>query len=125
MPHFGRAMLAQWALDPAILHLNHGTVGAPPRRVLQAQQAVRDEVERNPARFLLRELSDTAVGMPRSEHPRLRVAAEAVASFLGARGEDFVFAENATVAINAVLRSMPLHEGDEILITDHVYGAIG
>jgi len=117
-------MLAHWLLDPAITYLNHGTVGAPPRRVLEAQQAIRDEIERQPSRFLLRELSSTAVGMPRSSPPRLRVAAEQVASFLGARGEDLVFVDNATTGINAILRSFDLREGDEVLIADQAYGAI-
>ena len=43
-PAFGHAMLERWALDPSILYLNHGTVGAPPRRVLEAQQKIRDEI---------------------------------------------------------------------------------
>ena len=72
---FGRVMLAQWALDPAVTYLNHGTVGAPPRRVLAAQQAIRDRIERQPSKFLLRELSSIAVGMPRSEPPLMRDAA--------------------------------------------------
>jgi len=117
-------MLAHWLLDPAITYLNHGTVGAPPRRVLEAQQRIRDEIERQPSRFLLRELSSTAVGMPRPSPPRMRAAAEEVASFLGARGEDLVFVDNATTGINAVLRSFDLREGDEVLITDQAYGAI-
>ena len=61
MPHFGRAMLAEWLLDPDFTYLNHGTVGAPPTRVLKKQQALRDEVERHPSRFMLRELA--------GEHP--------------------------------------------------------
>ena len=117
-------MLAHWLLDPAITYLNHGTVGAPPRRVLEAQQRIRDEIERQPSRFLLRELSSTTVGMPRSSLPRMRAAAEEVASFLGARGEDLVFVDNATTGINAVLGSFDLREGDEVLITDQAYGAI-
>ena len=44
MSTFGRAMLEHWALDPSCTYLNHGTVGAPPRRVLQKQQALRDEM---------------------------------------------------------------------------------
>ena len=48
MPQFGRAMLAEWLLDPGFTYLNHGTVGAPPARVLRAQQALRDEIERAP-----------------------------------------------------------------------------
>jgi isopenicillin-N epimerase len=86
MTRFGRSMLEHFALDPEITYLNHGTVGAPPRRVLAAQQAIRDEIERQPARYLLRELSEICVGMPRAEPPRMRTAAAEVAAFFGARG---------------------------------------
>jgi isopenicillin-N epimerase len=122
---FGRPMLDQWLLDPDVIYLNHGTVGATPRRVLAKQQAIRDEIERRPSQFLLRELTGVApVGMPRSEPPLLRAAAAEVAPFVGAKGEDFMFVENATTGVNAVLRSLDLREGDEMLITDHVYGAV-
>src|SRR5687767_11115925 len=98
---FGRTLLAQWALDPDITYLNHGTVGAPPRRVLLAQQALRDEIERQPSRFLLRELAAVQSGVPRSEPPpRLRVAAEQVGRFFGARGQDLVFVDNTTTGAN-------------------------
>ena len=117
-------MLNHWSLDPDVIYLNHGTVGAPPRRVLAAQQAIRDEIERQPARFLLRELSAITVGEPRTAQPRMRAAADQVAAFLGARGDDLVFVDNATTGVNAVLRSFPFGEGDEILIGDHAYGAI-
>ena len=122
---FGHAMRSEWALDPAILYLNHGTVGAPPRRVLAAQQALRDEIERQPSKFLLREVSSTRVGVPAAtDLSRTRVAACAVAEFLGARGDDLVFVENVTAGINAVLRSLEFLPGDEIVITDQVYGAV-
>ena len=124
MTAFGHAMLEHWALDPAITYLNHGTVGAPPRRALAAQQAIRDEIERQPSRFLLRELTGIRSGMPRDDPPRMRVAAEAVAAFLGARGRDLAFVDNATTGANAVLRSMPLASGDEILLTDLAYGGV-
>ena len=120
---FGRGMLEHWALDPAITYLNHGTVGATPRRVLAAQQALRDEIERQPARFLLRELADVKE-VPLRVRPRMRVAAEAVAAFLGARAEDLAFVDNATTGCNAVLGSLALGAGDEILVTDHGYGAV-
>ena len=99
-------------------------MGASPRQVLAAQQAIREEIERQPSAFLLRDLSSTTFGLPRLASPRLRSAAAEVASFLGARGDDLVFVDNATTGINAVLRSFPLREGDEVLITDHTYGAI-
>jgi isopenicillin-N epimerase len=124
MSRFGRKALADWPLDPEVTYLNHGTVGVTPNRVLAAQDAIRRDIERRPAQFLLRELSEIAVGSPRREPPRLRVAAERVARFLGAEGGDLAFVDNATTAINAVLRSTPFREGDEIVIGDHAYGAI-
>ena len=123
MSSFGHSMLAHWALEPGALYLNHGTVGVAPRRALAAQQAIRDEMERHPSRFLLREVS-SLVGVPRPEPNRMRMAADAVAEFVGARGEDLVVVDNATAGTNAILRSFPFEPGDEILVTDHNYGAV-
>jgi isopenicillin-N epimerase len=121
---FGHPMRSEWALDPSVTYLNHGTVGATPRHVLAAQQALRDEIERQPARFLLRELTEIRVGAPDGARPRLRAAADAVADFLGAAGDDLVFVDNVTTGMNAVVRSIPLEPGDEILILDHAYGGV-
>jgi isopenicillin-N epimerase len=123
MPVFGRAMLEHWFLDPAYTYLNHGTVGAPPRRVLQRQQALRDEMERQPARFMLRELAGHQPAPWRTQS-RILEAAQKVAGFLGARAEDLVFVPNVTTGLNAVLRSVPLAPGDEVVIADVAYGAI-
>jgi isopenicillin-N epimerase len=120
---FGHGMREHWLLDSDVVYLNHGTVGAPPRRVLAAQQAIRDEIERQPARFLLRELANLP-GRTAEGPCRLREAATAVAAFLGARGDDLVFVDNVTAGVNAVLRSMPLGAGDEMLVLDHAYGAV-
>jgi isopenicillin-N epimerase len=116
-------MLGEWLLDPDFTYLNHGTVGAPPVRVLKRQQALRDEIERQPARFMLRELSGEHAAPWRSES-RLREAAAVVAAFLGARRDDLVFVPNVTTGTNAVLRSIALEEGDEIVISDLAYGAV-
>jgi len=124
MTRFGRSMLEHWLLDPAVTYLNHGTVGATPRRVLAAQQALRDEIERRPSQFLLRELTSVRVGGPRAEPPRMRAAAAEVAAFFGARGDDLVFVENITTGANAVLQSLPLAPGDEILVADLAYGGV-
>lgn len=126
MPAFGRSRLSEFPLDPSIAYLNHGTVGVTPRRVLAAQQAIRDEIERQPSRFLLRELTSpaTSSGWPRTEPPRLRVAAGHVAAFLGARSEDLAFVDNATTGANAVLRSFDFAPGDEVLVTELGYGGV-
>ena len=101
MAHFGHAMKEHWALDPTVIYLNHGTVGAPPRRVLDVQQRWRDQIERQPSRFLLRELAGVRLGASNGKQPLLRAAAEEVARFLGAEGKDLVFVDNATSGINS------------------------
>jgi isopenicillin-N epimerase len=123
MPSFGRGMLEHWALDPACTYLNHGTVGAPPRRVLARQQALRDEIERQPSRFMLRELA-AQMPAPWRTRSRLREAADRVATFVGVHADDLVFVPNVTTGLNAVLQSLPLAAGDEILVTDRAYGAV-
>src|SRR5262249_44115554 len=123
MPTFGRSMLEHWLLDPDCTYLNHGTVGAPPRRVLRKQQALRDEMERQPSRFMLRELNGHQP-MPWRTTSRLREASDQIAAFVGARGDDLVFVPNVTTGLNAVLWSLTLGAGDEILITDLAYGAV-
>src|SRR4030095_10276623 len=121
---FGNSMLKEAPLDPGVTYLNHGTVGSPPRRVLEVQQRLRDEIERQPSRFLLRELSGIRVGVPHDNVSRLREAADAVASFLSADGKDVVFVDNATTGVNAVLRGFDFREGDELLILDLAYGGV-
>jgi isopenicillin-N epimerase len=120
---FGRAMLEHWLLDPEHTYLNHGTVGATPRRVLDRQQHLRDEAERHPSRFMLRELSGE-MPMPWRSQSRLREAMDTVAPFLGARPQDMVFVPNVTVGMNAVLGSLPLAAGDEVVVTNLAYGAV-
>jgi isopenicillin-N epimerase len=126
MSPFGHPMLAHWTLDPGVTYLNHGTVGATPRRVLAAQQAIRDRIERQPAHVLLRETADFRhLSQPlQRERALMREAADAIGAFLGARGDDVVFVDNATAGVGAVLGSLDLRPGDEIVVNDHSYGAV-
>ena len=112
-PDYGKSLLPLWPLDPAIAYLNHGGYGATPQEVLADQQRWRLELERGPTRFMQRTLPDA-----------LRANAAALAHFLGAEPTDLVFVENATQGVNAVLRSLNIAAGDELLTTTHVYGAV-
>ena len=105
-------LAALWPLDRDVLFLNHGSFGACPSEVLRHQAALRAEMEAEPVRFLSRELDD-----------RLDVARAALGAFVGADPDDLAFVTNATSGINAVLRSRTFAAGDELLTTDHVYGA--
>jgi isopenicillin-N epimerase len=100
-------------LEPGIAYLTHGTYGATPRVVLAAAEGWRRRLEAQPVRFMQSELP-----------PLLRKAAARLAAFMGAKGEDLVFVENATAGVNAILRSLDFRPGDELLTTTHVYGAV-
>jgi len=100
-------------LEQGTVHLNHGAFGATPRPVLEAQDRVRVEAERQPPRFFL-------VDGPAA----IRVAAARLAEVLGAEGADVALVENATSGVGSILESVPLDPGDEVLVTDHAYPAV-
>jgi isopenicillin-N epimerase len=113
LPALGTAIRHEWPLDWRFLTVNHGSFGATPLVVSAAQDAWRRRLEEQPSRFMRRVLPDA-----------LRHAASRLAEFVGAKGEDIAFVENATVGCNAVLRSLRFQPGDEILMLSHVYGAV-
>ncbi len=124
MTRFGRSFLDHWLLDPAGTYLNHGTVGATPRAVLDAQHAWQRRIEAQPAAFLFREMMRVTRDQPGEPRLLLRQAANVVGEFIGANGDDLVFVDNASTGINAVLRAVPLAPGDEIVVLDQAYGAV-
>lgn len=103
-----------WALDPTTTFLNHGSFGAAPRRVLDAQSAWRARLEAQPVEFFVRTLPDA-----------LGHALGHLADFLGARTDGLAFVPNATAGVNTVLRSLAptWSAGDNVVTTDHEYNA--
>ena len=92
--------------------LNHGSFGATPRPVLEAQAAWRERMEREPVAFFARDLE-----------PELDAARAALGAFIGADADDLAFVHNASAGIMTVLRSIELEPGDELIVTDHAYNA--
>ncbi|MSQ74019.1 MAG: aminotransferase class V-fold PLP-dependent enzyme [Betaproteobacteria bacterium] len=109
----GHPMRRRFHLEPGTAFLNHGSFGATPRTVLAAAQRWRLRMEANSDRFLRYVLPDA-----------LRAAAGRLARFVHPKEQDIVFVENATSGVNAVLRSLELRPGDEILATTHTYNAV-
>lgn len=105
-------LAGQWALDPAIDFLNHGSFGACPRAVLDAQDRYRARMEAQPVQFLARDLRGL-----------LATARRDLGEFIGADPEDLAFVTNATGAVNAVVRSLRFEPGEELLTNDNEYNA--
>ena len=103
---------SQFLLDPDIHYLNHGSFGACPRPVFEAYQEWQRRLERQPVLFLGRELVSYD-----------RQARQALGEYLQSEADDLVYIPNATHGVNIVARSLNLEPQDEILTTDHEYGA--
>jgi isopenicillin-N epimerase len=106
-------MKSQFLLDPKITFLNHGSFGACPKPVFENYQYWQLELEKQPVQFLTKHLAD-----------HLKTSKAAVADFVGCSTDDFFFTPNPTIAINTVMRSVKLEPDDEILTTNHEYGAM-
>src|SRR3972149_6078640 len=103
----------QFLLRPDVVFLNHGSYGACPRPVFEAYQAWQLELERQPVEFMGRRFNDLMLA-----------AREALGAYLGAAADDVVYVPSATTGLNIVAHSLPLEPGDEVLATDHEYGAL-
>lgn len=100
-----------WSLDPSIIFLNHGSFGACPLPVLEAQQRLRQQLERQPLRFF------------REYEALLDAARSHLAAFIGVQADELVFVPNATTGVNTVLRSLCFSSDDELLTTNQEYNA--
>src|SRR5215204_2587671 len=100
-------------LDPSVTFLNHGSFGATPKPVYREYQRWQREMEKQPVEFLGRRI------------PQLLADSRAeLGKYLGTSGDNLVYTQNVTVALNIVARSIALGAGDEVLTTNHEYGAV-
>ncbi|MEJ2757422.1 MAG: aminotransferase class V-fold PLP-dependent enzyme [Anaerolineales bacterium] len=107
------AYTSQFMLDPEIHFLNHGSFGACPRPVFEELIAWQTRLERQPVKLLGREIT-----------AEMHTARASLARLLHCGTDDVVFFPNPTTAINMVVRNLDLIPGDEVLTTNHEYGAM-
>jgi isopenicillin-N epimerase len=104
---------SHFMLDPSVTFLNHGSFGATPKPVFREYQRWQRELESQPVEFLGRR-SDALLATSRAE----------LGKYLGTSGDNLVYTQNVTISLNIVARSLELGPGDEILATNHEYGAV-
>ncbi len=107
------AFLEAFGLDPDVLHLNHGAFGVAPVAVRQAAAAWRERAERNPHRFNRVEVAGLVAA-----------AREGAAAFLGIDPSRAAWVRNVSEGVSAVLGSLALRPGDELVTSTHGYGAV-
>jgi isopenicillin-N epimerase len=100
-------------LDPSITFLNHGSFGTRLRPVFRAYQRWQRELELQPVEFLGRRFTNLMLA-----------ARQSLADYLGTVADNLVYTTNVTESLNIVAHSLSLGPGDEVLSTDHEYGAL-
>jgi isopenicillin-N epimerase len=106
-------MKSQFLLDPNITFLNHGSFGACPKPIFEEYQRLQLELESEPVYFI-----------QKKQATYLKIAKDSLAMYIGCNANDFFFTPNPTFAMNTIMRSLHLEAGDEILTTNHEYGAM-
>ena len=106
-------MKSQFLLDKNITFLNHGSFGACPKPIFEEYQRLQLELETEPVYFIQKKAAEY-----------LKTAREKLSKYVGCNSVDLFFTPNPTFAINTIMRSLQLEEGDEILSTNHEYGAM-
>jgi isopenicillin-N epimerase len=102
----------EFLLRPGIAFMNHGSFGACPRPVFATYQDWQLKLEEQPVEFLGRRINSL-----------LAEARARLASYLGTHADSLVYVPNATYGVNIVARSLDLQPGDQVLATNHEYGA--
>ncbi len=100
-------------LDPSVVFLNHGSFGATPKPVFLEYQRWQKELENQPVEFLGRRITSL-----------MAESRSILGSYLGTPADNLIYAQNATIALNIVARSLDLKTDDEVLATAHEYGAV-
>lgn len=100
-------------LDPDVVFLNHGSFGATPKPVFESYQRWQLELERQPVEFL-----------GRRHNELMRFSRSILAEYVGTSENNVVYVTNVTVGLNIVARSLTLGPDDEVLTTNHEYGAL-
>ena len=103
---------SDFLLNPEITFLNHGSYGATPKKVFREYQEWQRRLEFQPVEFIAR------------AYPNLIAQArQSLATYLNSDKDDLVYIQSPTYGVNLVVHSLNLQKNDEVLVSNHEYGA--
>ena len=100
-------------LDPDITFLNHGSYGACSKPVFKEYQDWQQKLENQPVQFMTNQV-----------YSAMEKSRESMSQFVGCDEEELVFFQNPTTAVTNVIYNLDLKPGDEVLMSNHEYGAL-
>ena len=100
-------------LDPDTIYLNHGSFGACPKVIFDSLTSWQKRLEEDPVKLLEFDVID-----------HIENSREALSKYIHCHKDDIVFFPNPTTALNTIIKSLDLQPDDEILTTNHEYGAL-
>ena len=104
---------SMFMLDPKITYLNHGSFGACPKIVFESLINWQKVLEKNPLQHLGFDI-----------YKYLENSRNHLGTYINCNKDDLVFSPNPSTALNTVIKSLKLNSNDEILTTNHEYGAL-
>ena len=102
-----------FSLDPDVTFLNHGSFGACPKVVFETLIKFQKKLEYEPVKFLAYDI-----------YQYLKESRETLSKYINCHSDDIAFFPNPSTALNTLIRSLELKHGDEVLTTNHEYGAL-
>ncbi len=113
MKNMHKKLKSKFMLDPEIVYLNHGSFGACPKNIFNSLIKYQKLLEFEPVKHLAHDVFEY-----------LEKSRESLGNYINCNKDDVVFSPNPSTALNTVIRSLDLNDGDEILTTNHEYGAL-
>ena len=102
-----------FSIDPEVTFLNHGAFGACPKEVFDSLIKFQKKTEYEPVKHLAYDI-----------YQYLKESRSALSGYVNCHVDDIAYFPNPSTALNTLIRSLDLKEGDQILTTNHEYGAL-
>lgn len=110
---FGKKRLADFYLDPDYVNVNHGSFGSCPRVVMEAKRKLEEQMDYNGEKWF------------RGDSEKLLLESRTfVANRVKCKPDNLFIVQNATDAINSLVKSLTWEKGDTIVLTNMTYSCV-